>query len=295
MVDFFIPKNKSFNIYITITIIRPLRNLQQIEKKQIEAKAYRFTEHISTNNINNIEIVGLNTDKELGELIQKLLEEKGTKITVEEIIINGKKYNFNIVLGNIDQNQEKVNFAAIAGNPSSNYKIKLYKIEEVSEGCNFIVKVDNYIDENDKEIILYFKDYKTEKNIINGRCILSKNNSNNIPCKLNEEVNDLYVIQEYLYYDSKELIAIIMENKTSPFSIICSNENKTISGYSYYNSKQRESNKILAIIISIPVIIIVVIIISIIIYTKFKYSGKKTTENIDISGYKFTSSMQDLE
>jgi hypothetical protein len=279
LADFFIPKNKSFNIHTIFRIIRPFRNLQQIEKKQMEIKASRFTEYMNNNNKGNYEIVGLNIDNNAsGDILKKLLEESNTKIIVEEMNINGQKYNCDIILGNNAQNQQKVNFADIVGGSSDDYKINLYKIEEVSKGCNFYVKVDNYIDENDKDISLYFEDYKTEKNIINGNCVLSRNNLNKIHCNLDREVNDSYIIRNYLYYDSNELIAIIMKNKTSPFSIICLQDNSDYDSDSeiinHNGLNSGKTKKTLIIIVIIATVFVLAIIITVIIIV-YKFSRKK--------------------
>ena len=276
MTDLFITKNKPFNIYIIITIIRPLRNLQQIEKKQLQTKAFRVTEYMNNNIKDNNEIVGLSVDKTFGDYIQELLEVRGTKIIVEEMIINSKKYNYNLILGNNAQNHQEINFADIVGNPS--YIINLYKIEEVTEGCNFTAKLDKYIEEKDKEIDLYFEELKSEKKIINGKCILSKDNANNILCKLEEEINDLYISQDYVYYDSNELIAITMKNKTSPFYMICSNANDTEPKKYFYGYKKSSSKRAVTIIIIIVIIVFVAIIIAII---ALKYSIRKTIEKFE--------------
>ena len=276
MTDLFIPKNKPFIIYIIITIIRPLRNLQQIEKKQLQTKAYRVTEYMNNNIKDNNEIVGLSVDKAFGDFIQGLLEVRGIKIIVEEMIINEKQHNFNIILGNNAQNLQETNFTDIVGN--SSYIINLYKIEEVTEGCNFSAKLDKYIEEKDKEINLYFEEYKSENKIINGKCILSKNNANNIPCKLEEEINDLYISQDYLYYDSNELIAIIMKNKTSPFYMTCSNPNDTEPKKYFYFLEKKTSKRTVIIIVSIVIIVFLAIIITII---ALKYSIRKTMEKFD--------------
>ena len=197
--------------------------------------------------------------------------------------INGQKYNCDIILGNNAQNQQKVNFADIVGGSSDDYKINLYKIEEVSKGCNFYVKVDNYIDENDKNISLYFEDYKTEKNIINGNCVLSRNNLNKINCNLDREVNDSYIIRNYLYYDSNELIAIIMKNKTSPFSIICLQDDSDSGeiAYNYKFSNSRENKKTLIIIVVIASVFVLAIFITLIIIVD-KFSRKKSDKMSDV-------------
>jgi hypothetical protein len=252
----------------------------------MEIKASRFTEYMNNNNKGNYEIVGLNIDNNAsGDILKKLLEESNTKIIVEEMNINGQKYNCDIILGNNAQYQQKVNFADIVDS-SDDYKINLYKIEEVSKGCNFYVKVDNYIDENDKDISLYFEDYKTEKNIINGNCVLSRNNLNKIHCNLDREVNDSYIIRNYLYYDSNELIAIIMKNKTSPFSIICLQDNSDYDSDSeiinHNGLNSGKTKKTLIIIVIIATVFVLAIIITVIIIVD-KFSRKKPAKMSDVN------------
>ena len=143
--------------------------------------------------------------------------------------------------------------------------INYYIIESSTNGCEFNLISKSEIKEEKQDIILNFKD--DNNNNVNSICIISNENNNTIPCSLEKDVNQNFILDSYIGSNDKGFFSIIQENNTQTFKLICK------------KMKKKESSKIPIIIL----IIIVIMIILILIISTYRY--KKKTKKV-LSTYK---------
>ena len=266
--------NLSLLLTINLYMKNNKRNLQLTEGKEIKVKAY------ANNKMNQItelsaELQNYNITEE------NIVELKKVEINADNENIN---YNFDIHLPeNSDNlNTEKVDELIKKGGVDfskkyeNSYKISQYKIKNVSEGCNFKLKTSKPITINNNNLFLYFCQLDKSSNI-SANCQLSINNNYEIPCTLNNEVNNSYTLNDYISYDDNELLTIVPENKSSSFFLSCKDEIKKII------DKKKNSGLSKGAIIAIIIVGALVVIISIAIgfyfckYKKNKYLNNETT------------------
>ena len=101
-------------------------------------------------------------------------------------------------------------------------KLRFYNI---SQGCEFIILTDKNINTN-KQSINISTNFIEESNssIIDANCNLIPNNDNIIKCKTNQEINNYYTPNEFIYYDEDELFILLNENKDVSYNLSCKNE-----------------------------------------------------------------------
>ena len=258
---------KDFSLTITIIIYESkiLRGLQEYEKKEIELKAFptnkenqnifeisaEFKNLINPSNKINVEMKDINVDKQ------------GINRTYYDVIIGENNDN---------KNTEKVekliknggtNFSKIVNQEINNYKISKYEIEDISEGCNFNLKVNKKIISN-RNIILTFMESKRKSNNITAECILSSKNNNEIPCSIDKDTTNSYILKDFIDYNENEIITIISNNKNSTYSIVCNNSEKI--NFDKYHKGKEKSPSALHIIIIILCFFFVIAIIGILIH-----------------------------
>ena len=183
-------------------------------------------------------------------------------INVDSKGINNAYYDIILGENNNNKNTQKVeelikkggtNFSKIVNKEINNYQISQYKIEDISEGCNFNLKVNKNINSN-RNLILTFLESNQNSNNITAECTLSPKNNNEIPCSIDIETSNSYFLKEFIDYNENEIITIISYYKNYTYSIICNNSEK--------NSKGKTTT--LHIVISIILCFILVIFIIVI-------------------------------
>ena len=267
--DYDITKDFSITIIVVIYIPKTLRGLDEYEKKEIELKAFPTKKE----NQNIFEISAelkdiINTKKKINvEMKNMYVDEQGVNNTYYDIILGENNDN---------KNTEKVeeliknggtNFTKIANKEINNYKIYQYKIEDISEGCNFNLKANKIINSN-KNITLTFIESNQKSNNITAKCSLSSKNNNEIPCSIDIETSNSYILKDFLDYNENETITIISNNKNSTYSIVCNNSEPK-NFVKYYKGKERSLSALhIIIIICCFIAVIVIIGLSIILCNK---------------------------
>ena len=229
--DFDISNNYSITITVVIYIPKILRDLDEYEKKEIELKA------IPTNKENQ------NIFEISADLKDSINTNKKYNVEMKNINVDSKGINnayYDIILGenNDNKNTQKVeelikkggtNFSKIVNKEINNYQISQYKIEDISEGCNFNLKVNKNINSN-RNLILTFLESNQNSNNITAECTLSPKNNNEIPCSIDIETSNSYFLKEFIDYNENEIITIISYYKNYTYSIICNNSEKNSKG-----------------------------------------------------------------
>ena len=154
----------SENIYFSITlIIYTRRSLRSLEQKEIKVKAI-------PNNNNPNEIVDLIVDLQN----YNLTEESNYEIKSLNIEQNGEN---NIYYINSPQNSDNLNTGKInellekseidfSQKVNQNYKINIYKIQSISQGCDFDLISKTKINNDNNNLILNFEEKNEKSNII---------------------------------------------------------------------------------------------------------------------------------
>jgi len=118
-------------------------------------------------------------------------------------------------------NNEVVDFSEI----SSDFSTNKYYIESSSTGCSFNLVSKNSIKENNKEVNLIFTQKDDTNNNINAKCTLSSSNDKNIPCSIEQELDEKnYDLQSYVGSSSNSLFYIFQAN--DGYKLSCSEESK---------------------------------------------------------------------
>ena len=154
---------------------------------------------------------------------------------------------------NLIKNGE-INFYEKASN--YNYKISQYKVQSISQGCNFNLETNTNIYYNNN-ISLIFEEINRKSNYMNTNCILSSNNNNQIKCSLNNEINNTYTLKDFIFYDENELYTIFLNNKSSNYSLLCLNSIKSNNSTSIGQSSESGSSSIKTIIYIVGPILLI--------------------------------------
>ena len=194
-----------------------------------------------------------------------------------------KNYHYDIIFeGNFNiKNTEKVeelikiggtNFSKVV-NKEINYIISQYKIKGMSDGCNLNLKSNTKINSN-RIIVLTIMQYNKKSNTLNTECTLSTNNKYEIPCSLDTEGSNKYILKEFIYYSQKELITIISNNKSSIYPIACNNSEGINSiAFSKQNRKLIKFHTI--IIVSFISLVLIIALVFILCKIKKKDKNKR--------------------
>ena len=273
LTDFVLPEEVVLNVTILFIANRPSEN-KIIEEKLV------FPMEKNGRISNNKEEISLYADDYY--VIRNYLEEydiEEIKILVTEIGIRepvsnddtnyNELYNIKINLGdNADSNkQPNIDFTLYLSQNNYFYcDINLYKIQEISS-CNseykFNITLDKNIEEIEEKINITLKRKGVNKNsYMNAECILSSENNNIIPCKIETEILN--------YNFSFSLYIQIVQNETKIISIIASDD-FIFSLFCY------EKPPVFVIIIysSIFAFIIILVIVTVIFLNKKRRGGEK--------------------
>ena len=155
----------------------------------------------------------------------------------------------------------------------------IYYITSSSIGCNFDLKSNQPIKEQKQNIDVKFID-KDNNNIIIAKCILSKQNNDKIPCTLNKEINNDFILDSYIGSSENGFYALDSDDKS--FQLKCQyRKNNKINN----NNK----NKAIYIIIVIISVILVSMIILIICYI-YRKKAKSPDSSINKINQTFSDS-----
>ena len=227
--------------YVTLSVSKK-RLLRYLEEKEIIIKAvpnadndnqiYEFSSDLKDYNIN-----------------------EGDNIQIKDIKLeeNGGKNNYYVAYPNdldsinkgiYTNENEEIDFSEIS--KKKDYNIKIYKVESITKGCDFNIRIDQKISTKNYNynFSLIFEEINNNKNSINANCTLSSKNNNEITCHLNKEVNNAYYLKDYIYYDNNELYTIIPNNKSSFYSLFCkeNNTNNNIKGEDKTDNINNQNN-----------------------------------------------------
>ena len=270
--DFPIKKNDSLNLFAKL-YYQNLRNLQQEEGKDVTITLY------ATEDFDNDKIAVFSSKNEYNNI---------KRVEGQEVRFDNKGNN-DVDIIFLDNNKdcldtEKVENKIKQGgldysNLPSGYKIKQYKVNSASQGCNFNLESDSFINEENKQIELTFKNDKSDD--VRANCKLSKNinkNANLIPCTLNNNVDSNYILEDFIQSNNKETITIIQSNKSSELYLNCSlNLKKKI----YREKGELKTGVIVCIIIASILLILGVAIL--VIYCKKINNNKRENLNKDMT------------
>ena len=223
---FIIPDSKiSENIVFSLTlVINSNRIIRSLEEKEIIVEAKQKKN-------NNNDIIELFAD------LEELNITDGSNIEIKSInskqnednnvyYINSPVNYDNLNTGKINEliNNGEIDFSQKALN--ENYTINIYKIERISQGCDFNLITDIKI-KNNKNIGLLFQEKNNKFNSINSNCILSQNNNYQIKCSLNQQINNYSSLKDYIEYNENELCIITLKDKSSNYLLNCDLTNNT--------------------------------------------------------------------
>ena len=219
--DFTIPYD--FNLYIPVSVkVRTsFRNLQ-------ENDTLLFFAYLNYYDYNSK--IGLFKGSP-SEYLYRNDEIIDMKINYNNIIDNKSniiKYNFN------NTYKEYINSDESYENIISMLSINAFKIKGVllkgENNFTLILNEDIYIE---KEINIKLIEFGNKNNIIEAKCILSKNNFNKIPCEAEIETNKEYYIKDYFYFNKTngELISVSIDKPSKELiSTIKSTDGNSSSG-----------------------------------------------------------------
>ena len=272
LINFYITNDFSLIAKINIYSAKTLRFLQTNLKKGLEVEMLPFT---NTNNNNGI--VGFRTEDIFQNYLDSLSDDEKLILEIENININNNQTeNYYINLGkevdmlntlkvsNMIKENKVIDFENVANN-NNNYIVNQYQLLSISEGCEFTLTLDKQINIKNKELELEFKKTEISSNNLYLKCSASSENNKQIKCSLNEYIDSKYTFNDYIYYDTNELVSITSANKESSYLIKCIIKKKT---------KLSKTSIIFIIIFSV----IFVIVTSIVIFIKINIRGKKMND-----------------
>ena len=273
--DFPIPKKSTI---IAKIIIYKNQTFNILEEYQAKVKA--FSTNNRYKNISEFSANLINTNQKYVEIKNFTVYSPKESNIIYKIIFDGNEDNKNTEKVEEMIKRNGVNFSKIVNienkeiKDDNNLIIFQYKVETASEGCNFKLKTNETINSNEK-IILTFKQFNNQSNIIDAECLLNSKNSNEIQCSINSEVSNRYILQDFIYYNQKEIIIITPKNKTMIYSIVCDN----LDQINPIHMRKAKEKSLTPFIILISCIIFVVIIG--IIYYLYQKRANKTHFKMD--------------
>ena len=213
LANFAVLKNETFNFTININY-----TINSEEKNEI-----KNLEFISLGNYGGFvdNIIELESKEEFDEKTKAILQELKYDTNIK-IKLNENKNNFDTEKVKEEINKGQINY----NNINSNYQFYHFPINFSNEGCEFNLNSNLNIDiSNTKNINLTFKEVNNENNKIYAQCVLSKENKNIIPCKLNTEINNKYILDPFIFSDNIETITIFQNNSDDYFFLKCTKNN----------------------------------------------------------------------
>ena len=246
--NFDIAKNETFIFPINIYTINS--GLLQNELKELEfnpLKDYSGNENIIIELQSNEEF-----DENIGANLEKLKYDENLKIELNDNINNLDTEKVKEEL-----NKEGIDYSSI----SPDYKIYQYSINSSNEGCEFSLYSNEDIEINStKNINLTFLEADNNTNKMNAECSLSKDNKNQIKCKLNKEVNENYMLEPFIISSVNETITIFQKDKYNYLSLKCIINNDNSQKDENSSSGGISGGTILGIILAVLEAIIIALI-----------------------------------
>ena len=262
LANFAVLKNETFNFTININY-----TINSEEKNEI-----KNLEFISLGNYGGFvdNIIELESKEEFDEKTKAILQELKYDTNIK-IKLNENKNNFDTEKVKEEINKGEINY----NNINSNYQFYHFPINFSNEGCEFNLNSNLNIDiSNTKNINLTFKEVNNENNKIYAQCVLSKENKNIIPCKLNTEINNKYILDPFILSDNIETITIFQNNSNDFFSLKCTKNNNPSA------SNGLSLGAILGIVAGALGIIIIIVIILFINHIKKKKRNYSKNDDV---------------
>ena len=263
LANFAVLKNETFNFSININY-----TINSEEKNEI-----KNLEFISLGNYGGFvdNIIELESKEEFDEKTKAIFQELKYDTSIK-IKLNENKNNFDTEKVKEEINKGEINY----NNINSNYQFYHFPINFSNEGCEFNLNSNLNIDiSNTKNINLTFKEVNNENNKIYAQCVLSKENKNIIPCKLNTEINNKYILDPFIFSDNIETITIFQNNSNDFFFLKCTKDN---------TPSRLSLGEILGIVAGALGIIIIIVIILFINYIKKKKRNYNRKDDNEILG-----------
>jgi hypothetical protein len=209
---------KNFHIKLPINIYKSnnkIRNLQENAYREQEVDLY-----LSENNeVEQGEILSLTSIKEFDESDRIVINQEKSHDCEIKVLNNDNKILDTQENKKMIENKEIIDFSEVPSTFTSNK----YYIESSSKGCHFNLVSKNQIEEENQNIILNFIEKNNENKKISAKCILSKENKNNIPCSLNEDiVNKKYILDSYVGSNKNGVFYLIQDK--DDFELNCEEE-----------------------------------------------------------------------
>ena len=201
--------------------------------------------------------------------------EENTVVSLKKILDNyDNEIKFNDNKNNLDT--ENVTKEIEKGeidyhNLPTNYKVYHYSVNYATNGCEFSLNLLEDNKEFNKALNLSFIEVDND-NIINAKCQLSKENRNSITCQLNDNINNNYILEPYIFSDNSKTIIISQNDTNNYLTLTCSSSSPDKS-----NSSSLSTSEIIGIIAGLVGAIAIVIIIIFII----KKCKNNNTEEIN--------------
>jgi hypothetical protein len=220
---------KNFHIKLPINIYKSnnkIRNLQENAYREQEVDLY-----LSENNeVEQGEILSLTSIKEFDESDRIVINQEKSHDCEIKVLNNDNKILDTQENKKMIENKEIIDFSEIPSTFTSNK----YYIESSSKGCHFNLVSKNQIEEENQNIILNFIEKNNENKKISAKCILSKENKNNIPCSLNEDiVNKKYNLDSYVGSNENGVFYLIQDK--DDFELNCEEEEENSDeSFTYY-------------------------------------------------------------
>jgi hypothetical protein len=209
---------KNFHIKLPINIYKSnnkIRNLQENAYREQEVDLY-----LSENNeVEQGEILSLTSIEKFDESDRIIINKDKSHGYEIKVLNNNNKILDTQENKKMIENKEIIDFSEVPSTFTSNK----YYIESSSKGCHFNLVSKNQIEEENQNIILNFIEKNNENKKISAKCILSKENKNNIPCSLNEDiVNKKYSLDSYVGSNKNGVFYLIQDK--DDFELNCEEE-----------------------------------------------------------------------
>ena len=260
IVNYNISKTEKFRFSLVINSVKTNNILQE---KQVKSMEFRLSDDYDGN---FEKIIELTSCEEF---------EENTVVSLKKILDNyDNEIKFNDNKNNLDT--ENVTKEIEKGeidyhNLPTNYKVYHYSVNYATNGCEFSLNLLEDNKEFNKALNLSFIEVDND-NIINAKCQLSKENRNSITCQLNDNINNNYILEPYIFSDNSKTIIISQNDTNNYLTLTCSSSSPDKS-----NSSILSTSEIIGIIAGLVGAIAIVIIIIFII----KKCKNNNTEEIN--------------
>ena len=235
--------DKSFNFTISINLYKSknTRNLQETYYNDYQVDLYIN----GLEKINSGDIFSAYSHEEFNESDRIVLKEIKNNDYGLKALNNDSRLLDSEETKKMIANNEIFDFSNIGS-----LSIKKYYIVSSTQGCNFDLISQQTINSKRQNITLKFIEKNDNNNNINVKCILSLDNHDKIPCSLEQEINNEYILDSYVGSNENGVFYIFQD--LDHFQLKCSNENTD-------NSKRVKIIGIICIVLLIVIIVCVAI------------------------------------